>query len=683
MNYRKRIADTTPSLEEVFINEIQIHVPVVSQTGSPSNKHTFHTLFFRHTDSYHYTTDESSNDTDYNYDVEYRKMFTESVFLDSFMESMMELGYTDTEPLYYIVHLDKSFPTGSKYSALLSNMANKNYSGKEQPPAIRKILHAIDYQKLTLHIEEMIEDRSADTDNLSLENNLRMYINDVLSLETKLADTCNRYSCHSSSDYLAWFLLYALFDDTNFDRYISENPPVAKHTETITPNIQDTEYGYDEALMTEHNRTRLLCKVSTGVMIVLFTLQIICLGFPLSIDKQKHMSSEYLYLYCIILLSISLFLLILRYIPLYFNRKKSEQELIMSAIYFKQWTPSFESHKMFHNNTRVYKNIWQNRRFIFVLLTMLIVLFIAFSVIAADFPLLLATISVFVVIFMYADCYLNDLRYYKKYDASFAPVPENRKADAQRGYAKIFRWDYDQITGETIHQNIYPQDYHSAECVRYILLSRIDRMNYSWIIYNMILFFINLVSLVAAISELVLPSNDYFRLTGQTEYLIFCLGITFITGIMNIIALLLARYHYTDITRLHYYATSPDMTEHTMQKLYANYLIRGTIDVLDISRGVYNYNSMQFDKHTPIDDIVPEFDRMNMQHQNIARRHRSLIAFCLLYITFFCIVIWHMHILRAIWITPFLIILYYIYSNLLIPLLNLHRLKKALHKLNN
>lgn len=45
MNYRTRPAEHICSLEDLFINYLGLDIPIVPQTSSYSNKHTFSQLF--------------------------------------------------------------------------------------------------------------------------------------------------------------------------------------------------------------------------------------------------------------------------------------------------------------------------------------------------------------------------------------------------------------------------------------------------------------------------------------------------------------------------------------------------------------------------------------------------------------------------------------------------------------
>ena len=79
-----------------------------------------------------------------------------SVFKDSDLDKLKTEAASISKPIFYIIRPDENFPTGSKLSVLFSNLANKNFTGKEQPPAIRQLLHSIDYDKMCSRIDLLI-----------------------------------------------------------------------------------------------------------------------------------------------------------------------------------------------------------------------------------------------------------------------------------------------------------------------------------------------------------------------------------------------------------------------------------------------------------------------------------------------------------------------------------------------
>ena len=55
-----------------------------------------------------------------------------SVFKDADIERLKKDADSAQKPLYYLIHPDESYPTGTKLSVFFSNLANKNFSGNEQ-----------------------------------------------------------------------------------------------------------------------------------------------------------------------------------------------------------------------------------------------------------------------------------------------------------------------------------------------------------------------------------------------------------------------------------------------------------------------------------------------------------------------------------------------------------------------
>ena len=147
MNYRTRPAEHICSLEDLFINYLGLDIPIVPQTSSYSNKHTFSQLFFT----------QNTNQCD---DID--KILSFSVFKDSSLEKLKAAALSPRQPMYYLIHPNESYPTGLKLGVFFSNLANKNYSGNEQPPAIREILKSIDYDKLCSHLAVLIENKCND-----------------------------------------------------------------------------------------------------------------------------------------------------------------------------------------------------------------------------------------------------------------------------------------------------------------------------------------------------------------------------------------------------------------------------------------------------------------------------------------------------------------------------------------
>ncbi len=103
MKYRTRPAEHICSLEELFTEHLGLNIPIVPQTSSYSNKHTFSQLLF------------SQNPNQYD-DID--KIMSFSVFKDADIEWLKKDADSAQKPLYYLIHpilqarsLVFSFPT--------------------------------------------------------------------------------------------------------------------------------------------------------------------------------------------------------------------------------------------------------------------------------------------------------------------------------------------------------------------------------------------------------------------------------------------------------------------------------------------------------------------------------------------------------------------------------------------
>ena len=83
MNYRTRPAEHICSLEDLFINYLGLDIPIVPQTSSYSNKHTFSQLFFT----------QNTNQCD---DID--KILSFSVFKDSSLEKLKAAALSPRQP---------------------------------------------------------------------------------------------------------------------------------------------------------------------------------------------------------------------------------------------------------------------------------------------------------------------------------------------------------------------------------------------------------------------------------------------------------------------------------------------------------------------------------------------------------------------------------------------------------
>lgn len=110
MKYRTRPAEHICSLEELFTEHLKLDIPIVPQTSSYSNKHTFSQLFF------------SQNPNQYG-DID--KIMSFSVFKDADIERLKKDAASSQKPLYYLIHPDESYPTGTKLSVYFPTLQTR------------------------------------------------------------------------------------------------------------------------------------------------------------------------------------------------------------------------------------------------------------------------------------------------------------------------------------------------------------------------------------------------------------------------------------------------------------------------------------------------------------------------------------------------------------------------------
>lgn len=150
MIFRSAISDTIPSVEYICTNVLKMN-PFLHEQTKPSNRNMAYSLFFYAEE----LTPDSSAETILNH----------SIFSDDFINDLLRIDLDvdsqyENPLLYYIIHRSEPFPTNSKYSQYLSNLFRKNNSDKHQPPQIRTLLHAIDFEKLTVRIHTLMLQRS-------------------------------------------------------------------------------------------------------------------------------------------------------------------------------------------------------------------------------------------------------------------------------------------------------------------------------------------------------------------------------------------------------------------------------------------------------------------------------------------------------------------------------------------
>jgi hypothetical protein len=656
MNYRKALTDNSISLEDVFINYLGMNITIVPQTGSPSNKHTFNALFFKN--------DIDTSSPDYE-----KQMLQDSVFNDEFIEETTK-SLSDNEPLYYIIHLNKSFPTGSKHSVLLSNMANKNYSGKEQPPAIRKILYGIDYSKLCNHISEIID--KAIQNNEKVDVQLKEYITSVLQTDKYIYHALtNDIVCNTDAEYLTWFLLYALFDENNFSTYIEAYKQ--KHINVNAAPHSFEVPAYDENVLKLYKRNNICKKLSTDVLIALYCLQIMFLAVPFSNHlSQTNTSSMPFLMYTIIMLTVSIVLIALRYIPFHYSQTTISLRMELQNMHPNEYSLTSSDRKVtFSDTSKSYTTIWNIRRIMIASLPIIIIIFLIISIWIKSFPIFICSVTLCVAIYIYADHLLNSIYVYHHYDSLFYDESkEYNKTNIidsyKRGKALLLTWNYNDEKGSFTCDNYYNTKAHSDECIRYIMNQVVDSEQSRWNIISAVMLAVNVVNIVIGIVQFIIPCDTYFDLPSDTYYSIFCILFIFFSGVVNIYILLNADKHYSTIGYFRYYSSMSSSNKVYLQQTYYKNYINGTINDIHIVRGIYNYCQNMFEQGIPVEQIMPEADRTTMQHIHISSVNRNIICSLLLDLTILCLV-WHFDNLYLLFAIPVNILLFSLITFVISP----------------
>jgi hypothetical protein len=636
MNYRNRISDNVPALEEVFQMLLENSVPIVPQTGLPSNKHTFNRLFF-------------DNSIDNGNLEAYIKG---SIFNDEYISGYISSGANDNEPMFYIIYPDKNFPTGSKHSALLSNLANKNFSGKEQPPAIRKILHNIDYLKLVKHVSNMINLYNQNNPQNIIDDTLSAYIKNVRSLCPDIDKTCSSLECTANADFLACFLLYALFDTTNFNIYIEKIKNLSKPEIIHEENPKDE---YKSSLTNRLRETALYERLLRNIFFILYLLQTICFSLLFAFKQMNYLDDRSFLAFFIIMLGCSCILVNLRFIPDAFSKKLANLQLALEYPNAYHDISSPENYgKYFNNSSASFSSIWKKRRTAVALTVTSFVVLFFYSIYINSFPVLVAGFTIAVSVLLWCDNVVHDVRQIKWYDETFGNA-ESGKSSFYSGFTELYEWDYDSAHKAFTHKSIYDDRQYSVRCMKHIFNQIVDYKKNTWRVFTAIIISFNLVCLIAGVFEIYFPEKNYFKIPDSSFFIVFCVVLSMITGIMNIIILLYSRKHYHDVCYFEFISSINKFNETELTKIFYHQYIYGYINDLIISRGIYNYCFEKFDENIPVTDISVS-NRMLFQHKICQKKALYLHMTIYTSIAVFCILVWHMHNLsNMLWVIAFFV----------------------------
>lgn len=667
MNYRNSVSENIPSLESIFVDYLAADSSTPISGGIPSNRKTIYYLLF--------------NQEVLPTNADEKTLLENSILKDSYLNNLYRLDLTDEkqyeEPLlYYIIHKNEPFPLNSKYSQFLSNIFQKNFTGKGQPPQVRTILCSIDYEKLSGHIDSLIQNQQNNI--IDINKSLINYITRLVQSEPRLVEISGITDSKCIADALAWILMYALLDDTSFESYCKSNS--ASSERNISVQIPDIEEQNTISLSYQQKRdsintlaekcrkTNLYCKVATYILLTITTIQLVCFVIPFFTTDSEHLADQKLLLFCIAMLIVGVLLLTLRYIPYYLARQVANYsvELFNVESDCVPVLPLSEYQK--RNGSRsVNQDKYTNKKISISILLVLWMISILTSILTGSLPILLAGLLISFALYLYCDHFLNYILENRNYKNHFIPKECHKNYSNFDILAQRFMWDYDSSTDSIIHKHIPVTQEHSESCIRYIFYGHTERQNYLWMSYTIFSLILNLFVLLVGIIQFILPCNFYFEITNPKHFSIFCLGWIIVSDIIYITLLLQTSRYYHTYAEYMNYSFNPNINESYLQKAFCQAYQTGIISNIDISRGIFHYNCSKWEQNIKSTDLFPLDDRELVIHRYYDKLERFTIAGIAILLAYICIVVWHFHIIHAIWAIPVLLLFYPLFAAYLLP----------------
>lgn len=662
MKYRTRPAENIWSLEELFTDYFGLSIPIVPQTSSFSNKHTFNRLFF------------SQNTNQYT-DVDTILSF--SVFKDSDLDKLKAEASSISKPIFYIIRPDENFPTGSKLSVLFSNLANKNFTGKEQPPAIRQLLRSIDYDKMCSRIDLLINKKAEASESSITE--IQSYCSDVLATDTSLTHYCALFKCSTPAEYLSTFLLYSLFDDTNFVSYATEVAAVKSEQPQPSKSQTDLNNPHFQKLMCDARRINKLQEFTTYLLITLYAIQMLAAIFTMSWGDRNIEQNLKGAVFSIVMLCTSIILTALRFIPFSLHKKYADLSLILEhSVLDEDKNTYFISYSHFQNCSKSFNKIQHGRRVLITIFCIISACYIAASFLLSSFPVLVALVSTTFGMFLLIDNVSHDKTAYRNFNASFS---SDHKPDSKNGLARICSWDYDKKVHSFRHNSSNSLKNYSEECIRHIYDQIVDRSKYTWATLTAFIITLSSVGVIAEILQILLPDFRYFRVPSPAMLYSVTMVILLVNGILNILILLRAKNHFQHMAEFSFYAGNPSSDDYGAAHLFRYNLYSGNISDLEIARGIYNYNFCKFEQGVSPADIQPPDDRYHPMY--ICRQKMRLITdivLCFL-VSYFSIAVWHTNNLKALILIPVFAAIYALWTFVLYPVIKYTSIRRTIEKI--
>lgn len=591
-----------------------------------------------------------------------------SVFQDTFIANLLRVDLSsDTQYenplLYYIMHRSEPFPTGSKYSQYLSNLFQKNYSGKSQPPQIRMLLSAIDFKKLSNRIQTL-----SSLSPVTVTEPLQNYLQSVTVLEPQLLSLFTEYHMDALSDRFSLVLLYALFDETSLQNYLSDMGDSAEPKPMMPPSA-NYYTDSDPSLPKKYRRLHTQYLVSIITLIGLTVLQMLGLIMPFIIQRawENTAYNNTFLAYLILMLIISIALFSLRRIPYSLAKQAAGCRLALMPDNDILLDDSIPHYHRFHNNSHHFTTMKFKKRLGMYLEGIFWLLSAIAALLLNSFPLFIAGAAITLIIYLECDHLLNR-QYAILYDEHYpsAQAHPAHKGKVASGEAKIYSWDYDPVSNDFRHHRIKELPDCSADSIRHIFYSRIDRYQYQWTIAGVILTTLNVFTIIIGVLQFLFPLSVFIRIENQIWFLFFCLILLISTEIYYIILLLRTEERFNMEAKLSYYCSDAPLSDHFIKNVFRSLYVQGTLKNVDIGHGLYHYNCYMYENGLQVTDL-PEDDRMIVIHRYYDAVRRVSLDFLFFAIAYFCIFVWHLGWIPALWGLPVIAVIYIVFAFWLFP----------------
>lgn len=658
MNYRNQISEQIPSLEAIFTEYLKADALYHDQNKLPSNRITAYYLLFSEP-----ITGDAPDE---------QKLLQTSVFNDSFIKELSQIDLTrDTayvSPLlYYIMHLSEPFPTNSKYSQFLSNMFQKNFTGKAQPPQVRSILNAIDPVKLSKHIQNMIKKQLREGSHSSFERDIDQYIENVLQTERRLTEVCGLTGQESTSDCLTWILLYALFDDSSFENYCKEHivPITPLSTQTANnanPNMVNIEKSNETLFLSKECWNSIFfTRLSIYILLILIALQMVGFVILMAFSNSDRISNTSFQLFCIIMLVASVCLFVLRYIPYYFAQRTADFKIRLNH------HESSSVSSLLRTEVNPLSNVDQNsygnkgRSYTVIVMLALWVIVFVISLIFENFTIFFSGAILAFLAFLIVDHTANALKnnydYAELFGGEDAQKLHSKYAKEQYGLALRYVWDYDFENDTFRHKNVAELNDHSIDCIRFIFSQHAGRQKYLWTSYTILSLIFDLIVLFLALVQYFLPENNYFQIANHTAFMIFAIAWIFVSDLIFVVLLLQTERHYETLAEFEDY-NKANYTDAYLRKSYHNAYNTGRLTNIDVSRGVHLYSRYCYiEKKASTTEIQNINDRPIVIHRYHDAQERCTICYIGVTLSYLCLVVWNLQFLPGLLALPVLVIL--------------------------